>query len=83
MEEVQKYFDTEDKRLCEATDYAIAKGATTAIADSNCWWWLRNSGYTSNYAVSVNRGGVINTNGLSVNSDIAAVRPAFWIDLNA
>lgn len=55
--EVDKYFDSNSDRQCEATDYAIAKGANvTTYSNShihNCIWWLRSTNY-SNYTATVN-----------------------------
>lgn len=38
--EAEEYFENNDKRICEATKYAIKNGVHVYEADNKCWWWL-------------------------------------------
>ena len=62
--EANKYFKSDDARMCASTDYAIQQGAYAS--DSNktegrdtCWWWLRSPGCISNCAAYVYTDGSI------------------------
>lgn len=79
IQEVNKYFDNDSKRVCEPTDYAVAKGVYV-YDSSNCWWWLRSPGNNRNRAAGVD-GGNVYENGINVNFSTDAVRPAMWISL--
>ena len=79
-EEVTNYLSTNELRQCEATNYAISKGAYMS-SDNICKWWLQfdeNSNLT--HCVAVNGG--INRR-IGVNHDDVAVRPVIWLDLNS
>lgn len=80
--EVNKYFISDSARQCEPTDYAVANGAWESDS-GNCWWWLRSPGDSQDTAAGVCSGGDVYEYGRSVDSDISAVRPALWIDLNS
>lgn len=82
--EAEKYFPTDEDRLCGITDYVEAIGALSNPGSGTyndgkpvCNWWLRN--HTDNpcgtYVVS-DTGMVV---GYTVNSGYLAVRPAIWI----
>ena len=43
------------------------------------WWWLRSSGFGSNFDASVCNDGSVYRGGINVNYRIAAVRPALQI----
>ncbi len=89
--EVNKYFSSDEARMCAPTDYAIAQGTSTSSSYSTggkatCYWWLRSPGYRSNYAAGVDAGGSpvpTVVGGSDVNRSNAAVRPALWIDLGS
>ena len=84
--EAEKYFKTDEERVCAPTAYAKANGAYTSSSytvngKATCWWWLRSPGGSQGHAASVlNDGGVYYT-GYNVNSDNDCVRPALWITL--
>ena len=80
------------ERGCKPTAYAVAQGAYhfnwnseygefQREYDGNCWWWLRSPGNGSNYAAVVDYVGVVSSDGVEVNGDLVAVRPALWINL--
>lgn len=81
MDEVVKYFGSDnEKRKCEATEYAENNGA--AYNDEEiCWWWLRSPGYVKSRASYISCNGLIDDAGDDVNRENIAVRPAMWIEL--
>ena len=89
INEVEKYFNSDEARKCAPTAYAKAQGAytsdsyKTASGAATCWWWLRSPGYFQYYAAYVNYGGSVNFYGYNVNNDNDAVRPALWINLDS
>ena len=82
LAEANKYFSSDDARLCEPTNYAVFNGANVNGINSNCWWRLRSPGYNQKYAVTVNYYGAFNESGNDVNNLNDAIRPALWIDMN-
>ncbi|MCL1941748.1 MAG: DUF6273 domain-containing protein [Synergistaceae bacterium] len=75
IEEAEKYFDTESKRIA-------------ADVDGNAsWWWLRSPADTSDGAASVGEYGYIDYGGdadsFASNADnpYGGVRPALWLEL--
>lgn len=89
INEVEKYFNSDEARKCAPTAYAKAQGAytsdsyKTASGAATCWWWLRSPGYSQSYAAYVLYDGSLNCTGNFVNSDYDAVRPALWINLDS
>ena len=89
INEVEKYFNSDEARKCAPTAYAKAQGAytsdsyKTASGAATCWWWLRSPGYDLTYAANVNYGGSVYFSGYSVYNDNDAVRPALWINLDS
>lgn len=89
INEVEKYFNSDEARKCAPTAYAKAQGAytsdiyKTASGAATCWWWLRSPGDDLDYAANVNNFGSVNDIGYSVNFAYDAVRPALWINLDS
>ena len=89
INEVEKYFNSDEARKCAPTAYAKAQGAytsdsyKTASGAATCWWWLRSPGYNQNYAADVINDGSVNCNGNYVVDGSDAVRPALWINLDS
>ena len=86
INEAEKYFASDEERMCVPTAYAIENGAGTVayyIKDgaATCWWWLRTPGDGKNWAASVYCGGGIGEGGCVVNLYGNCVRPAIWISL--
>ena len=89
--ETNKYFKSDDARICAPTDYAIQQGANTSDnkkieGRDTCGWWLRSPGYSSFYAAHsryyaayVRDGGSIND--YFVNWSRYAVRPCVRVRL--
>ena len=90
-DEADKYFENDESRRCQATDYAISNGAFVS-SNGNTMWWLR-SGFIvdSSGAIVYSSNGdytwitVDNTTKKQINTFIEytnrVVRPAFWLDL--
>ena len=89
INEVEKYFNSDEARKCAPTAYAKAQGAhtndsyKTASGAATCWWWLRSPGIYQYVAANVFSDGSVYCNVSLVNFDGGAVRPALWIDLSA
>ena len=89
INEVEKYFNSDEARKCAPTAYAKAQGAytsdsyKTASGAATCWWWLRSPGFTQSCAASVRYDGSVNYRGYDVDYYNGAVRPALWINLDS
>lgn len=89
INEVEKYFNSDEARKCAPTAYAKAQGAytsdiyKTASGAATCWWWLRSPGDYQYSAAYVSIGGSVSFIGYSVDTDFDAVRPALWINLDS
>ena len=86
-DEADKYFASNDERICKPTEYAIEKGAKSEYSDG-CWWWVRISSKKSEgyYAVGYNAvcyDGSIGLGGHSGYYDVNefGVRPAMWVSI--
>ena len=89
INEVEKYFNSDEARKCAPTAYAKAQGAytidsyKTASGAATCWWWLRSPGIYQNHAAYVKLAGSVNYYGNRVHIGSGAVRPALWINLDS
>ena len=81
--EAKKYFSSDRARQCKLTDYAVANKVYVNSDNGNCWWWLRSPGHVQSNAADVSDVGGVDEYGDGVGSDLDAVRPALWIDLNS
>ncbi len=84
--EANKYFASNEARMCALTDYAIQQGAeidSSYKVDGRlaCWWWLRSPGYSGNDAARVGSGGSISHRGSFVDYSSRAVRPCVRVRL--
>ena len=70
IDEANKYFKSDDERI------ANYDGEAT-------WWWLRSPSYNDSYAAGVRSGGYASRDGIRVNYDDGAIRPALWINLES
>ncbi|MGN0617784.1 MAG: DUF6273 domain-containing protein [Ruminiclostridium sp.] len=88
----EKNWYVDSLSMCEATDYAKARGAYIVRNDGylfvdywyyydTCLWWLRTVGGSNDSAVFVDEYGSINNYGYHVAESNVAVRPAMWINL--
>ncbi len=78
VNEVYKYFDTNDTCQCLGTAYCVAQEADNA-SNGSFRWWLRTPGFNALAAASVSYGGNVLTRGDGVNRSDFAVRPALWL----
>ena len=88
INEVNKYFSSNEARKCASTEYANAQGAYkngfySVDGKATCRWWLRSPGFNPDNAAHVNFSGYIDHHSHSVHSDDVAVRPALWIDVKS
>jgi hypothetical protein len=81
--EVNQYLTGESARKCQATAYAVKRGAYINPLDGNCWWWLRSPGMNSFLAAIVNYVGSVGYDGVRVHTWDGAVRPALWINIGS
>ena len=88
INEVEKYFNSDEARKCAPTAYAKAQGASTSdtfktpSGAATCWWWLRSPGDDQSSAAYVYFGGDVFELGNYVFSGLNAVRPAMWISID-
>ena len=83
-QEAWDYFDSNDERKCQPTDYAISNGARKHD-NINCNWWLRSRGYAQNFASVVNFHGEIPNVGSRVKPEEfyeVSIRPVLWIEFD-
>ena len=84
IDEADKYFESNTKRRCMPTSYAVANGVSLDSFHSKyCWYWLRSPAYKGGRAAAVGVGGSVVHEGASVDFDKYGVRPALWIGLNS
>ena len=78
VDEVNKYFKSDNDRICMPTQQAVSNGAWTSDDNGACGWWLRPPA-DSLYAAGVDADGYV----CSDDGDISAVsvRPALWVNL--
>ena len=86
INEVNKYFTTDESRKCVPTAYAIEQGAYTVSSETSggkatCRWWLRSPGSSQHLASIVRYDGSVLGSGYSVDGSDDCVRPALWINL--
>ena len=82
--EANKYFSSDEARMCAPTDYAIAQGAVTndnysVDGKAAGWWWLRSPGGHDICAALVAYDGGPSS---SYHGN-DGVRPALWINLGS
>ena len=80
INEVEKYFSSDEDRKCVPTEYAIAQGAAWTPDSYTCCWWLRSPGEYQSDAAGVISVGSVYYSGVRVDDDAGCVRPALWID---
>ena len=73
--EAMHYLPSADERVCQPTEFALAKGASAGQ------WWLRSPGKEINSIAGVNRDGSYT----SFHADMSSimVRPCLWMDLSS
>ena len=86
ISEAEKYFSSDEERMCVPTVYAINQGAYTSDnhkvgGAATCVWWLRSPGLNDINAAYVHYDGGVHCSGYVVHNDSFCVRPALWITL--
>ena len=79
-DEVNEYFESEDARICEPTEYAKAAGAQVSYKYTS--WCLRTPVITGMTESIVDGIGWITSIGAFLDDATRTVRPAFWLDMN-
>ena len=82
IREANMYFNSDDDRLCEGTDYCKAQGANIDKV-GNCTWWLRSPGNSNQTAAHVKTNGSVGYVGDSIIHSDYTVRPALFIYLES
>lgn len=77
------YFPDDEDRICEATPYAVKRGAYVNNATEGSWWLLRTPGTASQCVASVNSDGTMDYDGGKVASKKGTVRPVMWVSNTA
>lgn len=85
--EVNRYFKTDDARMCVPTVYAKANGADTSRNNTKggaatCWLWLRSPGRDQDDAALVAASGWVDNGGDRVSWNNVGIRPAIWINIS-
>ena len=76
----------DESRRCKSSTFAKAMGVwsnTNSPYAGNCWWWLRSPGLYTDDAAYVSYSGLVHSNGVSVDYDMDAVRPALHLELSS
>ena len=85
--EVNRYFPSNEARLCTGTNYAFSHGLTRSEKNRKiddkpaARWFLRSPGVVGTTVFVVSGGGVIDW--WNTREDAQGVRPVLWIDLEA
>lgn len=77
VKEVEKYFNTDMKKMAPQTEFAKSKGKSIT---HDATWWLRTTGNGEDCASIVETFGTISYYGCAVNYNDIGVRPAIWLD---
>ena len=80
--EAERFFNSEETRLCEPSAFTTSKGAFTNGLGF-CCWWLRSPGDGQSKAAFVTAAVGYVGHSYDVRSGDPAVRPALWIDVSA
>ncbi len=79
IDEANKYFSSNDERLCSPTKYSTAQGSSGL---DYCVWILRTPGHFENQFAGVDSDGSIYESGGRVDLNYGSVvRPALWINI--
>lgn len=95
FDEANKYFMSDNDRICMPTQQAVNNGVNKNEGNSACLWWLRSPGDGSDYAGHVDEDGIVLADknladsldgfvpygGYLVDCPDGAVRPALWVNL--
>ncbi len=77
VDEAERYFEDDESRSCDFTDYVIDKA--DEIAHGEDYWWLRTESGLAGYFAIVKYDGSIDAVGEHVTYARGIIRPALWI----
>lgn len=80
QEEAEKYFESNEQRVCKPSDYAAAQKPITLATTGGGTWLLRSAGTKNNTIASVYGNGRIESDSVSITNSKVLVRPAMWVD---
>ena len=80
--EADQYFEDDDERWCQPTEYARNHGVWVSDSNGCCYWWLRSPGLNQYGASGINADGALFLRGYHVDGGIGAVRPALRVICN-
>ena len=89
INEVNRYFGSDEASQCVPTAYATTNGAWrrsdtyTAGGFATCLWWLRSPGGNQNRGAVIDDAGTVSCYGYGVNYERGGIRPALWINLDS
>lgn len=81
VDEANKYFKSDNDRICMPTQQAVNNGVYKDEDNGACHWWLRSRGDDSDHAAYVYAAGFMFSDGEYVYCPFLAVRPALWVNL--
>lgn len=79
IDEAEKYFSSDDDRVAYVTEYAKSRDYCNSSGSE--WWWLRSPGKDGSRAANISYIGGFYNDGVFVNFNDVAVRPALWVEL--
>ena len=80
--EAQTYFNSDEERVRQVTDYAVSKGAYEVDATGAGWWWLRSPSISKQGVLVVNGKGTLGSQH-SVRGLNYTVCPVMWVDVGS
>ena len=80
--ESRLWFESVETRYCQATDYAVARGAFVNDDTGGTWWHLRSPGREAGWCAGVDVSGQTSSYG-SPNSDVEAIRPVITLAVDS
>ena len=80
--ESRLWFESTEARYCQATDYAVARGAFVNDDTGGTWWHLRSPGRAAGWCAGVDVSGHTSTYG-SENSAVEAIRPVITLQVSS
>ncbi len=83
IREAQDYFENDEARKCEPTEFAKERGIYINKKSKKCVWWLCSPGFDGYSAAIVYDGGSDDAYGFNVDYVDVGVRPALWLNLES
>lgn len=82
IDEALKYYNSNEKRQCKPTQFAVKNNGSKHEVSGICNWWLRSPGEYKSSATRVFDGEICRCI-TSVDLDNTCVRPALWVNLES